>query len=119
MNDRGLVEVPENAIRDEPIAFGLTGVQLGICGAAVLVAAVINLLPVWEVARVFRQLDLAGDELLSTTAELTGLTMQQIHIALRYYAAFPEEIDAWIERIDEEADRAKQAWLREQALIQR
>lgn len=51
MNERGLVEVPENAIRDEPIAFGLTGVQLGICGIAVLVAAVLNLLPVWEPIR--------------------------------------------------------------------
>ena len=38
MNDRGLVEVPENAVRDEPIAFGLTGVQLGICGVAAAVA---------------------------------------------------------------------------------
>jgi Mrp family chromosome partitioning ATPase len=51
MNDRGLVEVPENAIRDEPIAFGLTGVQLGICGVAVAVAAALNLLPVWEPIR--------------------------------------------------------------------
>ena len=51
MNERGLVEVPENAVRDEPIAFGLTGVQLGICGLAVLVAAILNLLPVWEPIR--------------------------------------------------------------------
>lgn len=51
MNERGLVEVPENAVRDEPIAFGLTGVQLGICAVAVIVAAVLNLLPVWEPIR--------------------------------------------------------------------
>ena len=51
MNDRGLVEVPENAVRDEPIAFGLTGVQLGICALAVIVAAVLNLLPIWEPIR--------------------------------------------------------------------
>lgn len=51
MNDRGLVEVPENAVRDEPIAFGLTGVQLGICGVAVLVGALLNLLPIWEPIR--------------------------------------------------------------------
>lgn len=60
MNERGLVEVPENAIRDEPIAFGLTGVQLGICGCGVLVAAAINLLPVWEVIRVVLVVVLAG-----------------------------------------------------------
>lgn len=53
MNERrGSVEVPENAVRDEPIAFGLTGVQLGICGIAVLVAAALNLLPIWEPIRI-------------------------------------------------------------------
>ena len=60
MNERGLVDVPENAIRDEPIAFGLTGVQLGICGCGVLAAAVINLLPVWELVRVILALLVAG-----------------------------------------------------------
>mgnify|MGYP003549458828 FL=1 len=54
MNERGLVEVPENAVRDEPIAFGLTGVQLGICALAVLVAAILNLLPIWEPIRLAR-----------------------------------------------------------------
>ena len=45
MNERGLVEVPENAVRDESLAFGLTAPQLGICGAAVGFAALLNLLP--------------------------------------------------------------------------
>lgn len=74
---------------------------------------------IWEVARVFRHLDATREELVRTTAELTGLDEQQVHIALRYYAEFPEKIDAWIERVDAEADLAEQAWLREQALIQR
>ncbi|NJD28332.1 MAG: hypothetical protein FIA92_08545 [Chloroflexi bacterium] len=52
MNERGLVEVPENGVRDEPIAFGLTGVQLGICAIAVVVAAALNLLPIWEPVRI-------------------------------------------------------------------
>jgi len=52
VNERGLIEVPENAIRDEPIAFGLTGVQLGICGVAVVVAAALNLLPLPEPLRI-------------------------------------------------------------------
>ena len=52
MNERGLVEVPENAVREEPIAFGLTAIQLGICALAVLMAALLNLLPVWEPLRV-------------------------------------------------------------------
>ena len=67
-------------------------------------------------ARVFRELDATGAKLAEQTAELTGLAVQQIQIALRYYAEYPEEIDAWIERVDEEADRAEQAWRREQGL---
>ncbi|HEV8697693.1 MAG TPA: PrgI family protein [Candidatus Limnocylindrales bacterium] len=72
MNDRGLVEVPENAIRDEPIAFGLTGIQLGICGCGVLVAAVINLLPVWEVVRVILVLLLAAPVFVAAALPVRG-----------------------------------------------
>jgi Mrp family chromosome partitioning ATPase len=72
VNERGLVEVPENAIRDEPIAFGLTGVQLGICAAGVLVAAVVNLLPVWEVLRVVLLLLLAGPVFVAAALPVRG-----------------------------------------------
>jgi Mrp family chromosome partitioning ATPase len=51
MSERAMVEIPENAVRDEPIAFGLTAVQLGLCAAAVLAAAVLNLLPLPELLR--------------------------------------------------------------------
>ena len=47
MNERGLVEVPENAVRDETLAFGLSAPQLGICGGAVGLGALLNLLPLW------------------------------------------------------------------------
>ena len=72
MNDRGLVEVPENAIRDEPIAFGLTGIQLGICGGGVLIAAVVNLLPVWEVVRVLLVVLLAGPVFVAAALPVRG-----------------------------------------------
>ena len=72
MNDRGLVEVPENAIRDEPIAFGLTGIQLAICGGGVLVAAVVNLLPVWEVLRVVLVVLLAGPVFVAAALPVRG-----------------------------------------------
>ena len=45
--ERGLVEVPENAMRDDPLAFGLTAPQLGLAGAAAAVAFILNLLPIW------------------------------------------------------------------------
>ena len=52
MNDRGLVDVPENAVRSESLAFGLSAPQLGILGAAAGFAAVANFLPLWLPAKV-------------------------------------------------------------------
>ncbi|MDA8201208.1 MAG: hypothetical protein M0Z49_00300 [Chloroflexi bacterium] len=72
MNERGLVEVPENAVRDEPIAFGLTPVQLGICALAVAVAALLNLLPVWEPVRVVFVLVGAGPVALAAALPVRG-----------------------------------------------
>ncbi|MBI3748075.1 MAG: PrgI family protein [Chloroflexi bacterium] len=72
MNDRGLVEVPENAVRDEPIAFGLTGIQLGICGVAALFAAALNLLPVWEPIRIVLIVLGAGPVALAAALPVQG-----------------------------------------------
>ena len=70
---------------------------------------------VWEVARVVRETR-EGDA-LAQVAELTGLTTEQVRIAIGYYADYGAEIDAWIERVDEEADRAEAAWRRSQAVL--
>ncbi len=72
MNERGLVEVPENAIRDEPIAFGLTAVQLGICAVAVIVAAVLNLVPIWEPIRLVLALLGAGPIAIAAALPVRG-----------------------------------------------
>ena len=74
MNDRGLVEVPENAVRDEPIAFGLTGVQLGICGVAVLVGAAPQPAPVWEPIRLAPHRPRAGPVVIAAAAAIAGRT---------------------------------------------
>jgi MinD-like ATPase involved in chromosome partitioning or flagellar assembly len=72
VNERGLVEVPENAVRDEPIAFGLTAIQLGICAVAVVVAAVFNLLPIWEPIRLVLVLIGAGPIALAAALPVRG-----------------------------------------------
>ena len=72
MNERGLVEVPENAVRDEPIAFGLTGIQLGLCGLAVVVAAALNLLPLWDPLRVGLMLVAAAPIALAAALPVQG-----------------------------------------------
>jgi hypothetical protein len=74
---------------------------------------------VWEVMSVFRRIDATGDQALEETAELTGLSVDQVRTAFRYYAEYTDEIDAWIARNDELAEQAEAQWLREQALLRR
>jgi len=76
-------------------------------------------LDIWEIASVFTRMPESGEELVARVCELTELSERQVRTALRYYAEYPEEIDEWIRRNDELADRAEAAWLREQALLQR
>ena len=72
---------------------------------------------IWEVVRVFEGVDAQGEELLRRTAESTGLTPEQVRIALRYYADYRDEIDDWIRRVDEESARSEAAWRRERDLL--
>ena len=65
---------------------------------------------VWEVVRAA-----GGDEnTREHIAEETGLTPEQVGVALRYYAEHRDEIEAWICMVDEEAERAESYWLPEQ-----
>jgi Flp pilus assembly CpaE family ATPase len=67
-----LVEVPENAVREEPLAFGLTAPQLLVCGIAVAIGAVIQLLPVWVALQIVLTVLLAGPVLLSAILPIRG-----------------------------------------------
>jgi hypothetical protein len=71
------------------------------------------------VIRVFNGVEAQGEQALQETAELIGLRSDQVRIAVRYYADYRPEIDDWIRRVDEEAERAEAAWRREQALLRR
>ena len=72
---------------------------------------------VWEIARVFRSVEGLREEAIERIAEQTFLTPQQVRIALRYFSEFQEEIDRWIQQVDEEAERAEAAWRREHELL--
>jgi hypothetical protein len=74
---------------------------------------------VWQVARVLRGVEARGEDVIARTVELTSLEPREVNAALRYYAEYRDEIDSWIQRIDDEADRAEAAWRREQAVLQR
>ncbi len=74
---------------------------------------------VWEVVRVFQEVDTRGEEAVRRLAELTGLLPEQVSTAIRYYADYRTEIDDWIRRVDEEAARAEAVYRRTRDLLDR
>jgi hypothetical protein len=69
----------------------------------------------WELMFTLKGGKARGEEAIATTAELLNLTDSQVRTAVRYYAAFPDEIDRRIALNTEDADEAEAAWQREQA----
>jgi hypothetical protein len=74
---------------------------------------------VWVVARVFREMAGPFEQAVQHTAKLTELTPTQVGTAAKYYAEYRDEIDEWLRDLDDEAERAYAAWLREQDLLGR
>jgi cellulose biosynthesis protein BcsQ len=72
VNEHGRVEVPENAVRSEPIAFGLSAVQLLVCGAGVAVGAALNLLPLWTPAKAVLLAAVVGPVVLAAVLPIGG-----------------------------------------------
>jgi CO dehydrogenase nickel-insertion accessory protein CooC1 len=68
----GLVEVPENALVEERIAFGLTAPQLAIATGALLFAVAFNLLPLWAPAKVLLIVVVAGPVALAAVLPIRG-----------------------------------------------
>jgi hypothetical protein len=72
---------------------------------------------VWEVAKTMRELDERGEAAVAAAAELLNLAPEQVRVALRYYAAFSEEIEAEITLADEESQAAERSWRLQQRLL--
>ena len=72
---------------------------------------------VWEVMATVKSGRARGEEAISATAELLDLSDSQVRTVVRYYSAFPEEIDRRIALNAEDADEAEAAWRREQATL--
>jgi hypothetical protein len=69
---------------------------------------------VWEVVETLQQVDGKGEEAVANAAAWASLTPAQVRVAMRYYGDFPEEIDGWIRKNREEAERQRVAWQRAQ-----
>ena len=72
---------------------------------------------VWEAIATLKGGKARGEKAVAATAQLLNLTDSQVRIAVRYYGAYPEEIDERIKRNVEDADAAEAAWRREQAAL--
>ncbi|GAB1691460.1 hypothetical protein [Krasilnikovia sp. M28-CT-15] len=57
--------------------------------------------------------------LLAELSGVTGLAPAQVGVALRYYAAYPDEVDERIALNQEVADREEQLWEAQQELLRR
>ena len=78
----------------------------------------------WEIMAALdaiREEDPQADQesVLSELCEVTGLSDAQIGVALRYYAAYPGEIDERIALNKEVAEREEQLWEAQQKLLQK
>jgi hypothetical protein len=58
-----------------------------------------------------------GDAALTAAADALDLTERHVRTAVRYYAAYPEDIDERLRRNVDEADAAEAAWKRERAAL--
>lgn len=70
-------------------------------------------LAVWEVVATF----LVNQRSIPATAQLLAVPEADVRTALRYYAAYREEIDAEIRANEEAADEHEAAWRREQEAL--
>ena len=60
---------------------------------------------VWEVVVAAHQAPERGDELVTALAKRIGVSSDNIRIAIRYYAEYPEEVDRFIAMVEDEAER--------------
>ncbi len=72
---------------------------------------------IWEIIRVIKNVETTGQAAIKAAADWLELPLQMIETAVRYYAQYPNEIDAWIEHVDQQATEAEQTWLREQEVL--
>jgi uncharacterized protein (DUF433 family) len=60
---------------------------------------------------------LNSDNSVDAAAEYLAVPASSVRAAVRYYAAYQDEVDAWRERTRAIADQEEEAWRREQAVL--
>src|SRR5688572_7963149 len=65
---------------------------------------------VWEVVAALREVDVRGDAAVEAIAADLDLTASKVQIAVAYYGAYSQEVDAEIDENSRAADEALQSW---------
>jgi hypothetical protein len=72
---------------------------------------------VWEIISVAKEIDARAARAVPAIAEAFNLPATRIEVALRYYAAYPDEIDAELAAREAESRAAEQEWHTRQRLL--
>lgn len=80
-------------------------------------AALVGGPDVWEVIRDVRAASGKGEQRIRRVAQTSGLPDQQVRLAVDFYAAFPEEIDARLAADERAATRLRESLARRDQLI--
>ncbi len=63
--------------------------------------------------------DLDADDIVTLVSTNTGVPAHLVDTAIRYWAGYPNEVDAWIGEIESLEEQALLAWERRQGLLAR
>lgn len=107
------VEAPQGALAERYIDEGLRmdehpGIYFRDGGSGRRPAVLGTRLDVAQLIETLRQ----NDNSIEETADYLDLSPSQVEAAVRYYAAYRDEVDDWIERTRAIADREHELWLR-------
>ena len=73
---------------------------------------------VWEIVSGARSAPERGQALVAALAERVGVPSEKVRIAIRYYAEYHEEVDRFVDLVEEEAERLEQTLERERRLLE-
>lgn len=77
---------------------------------------------VWEVVRAVRSArtaepELPADEIVELVGETSGVPEHLVRAAVDYWADYPDDVDAWVSRAEDESRAAEERWRRERRLL--
>jgi len=85
-------------------------------------AGLVNGSDVWEVVRAVRSARdaepaMTEQEILELVGTNSGLPVRLVQVAVRYWAGYPDEVDAEIHAAETADEQAEQAWQRQRELL--